>query len=126
MPKETFWNSATAVENDGVSEPVLTVTWGEEQTGVYLNGVHFDQSGIDRLATVLRRATGKDRTVTVTLTASTDAYVAGMERAAEATKRFAESTASLATDLKVAGVTDSDLPEAIMTALKVSRSTSDE
>lgn len=56
MPKETFWNSATAVENDGVSEPVLTVTWGAEQPGVYLNGIEFDRSGSNRLIRTLRRA----------------------------------------------------------------------
>ncbi|MDQ0726825.1 hypothetical protein [Microbacterium sp. W4I20] len=67
MPKETFWNSATAVENDGVSEPVLTVTWGADSPAVYLNGVEFDASGIERLMNVLRRAIGKERVVTVTL-----------------------------------------------------------
>lgn len=56
MPKETFWNSATAVENDEVSEPVLTVTWGSEQPSVHLNGVEFDRSGINRLIHTLRRA----------------------------------------------------------------------
>lgn len=55
MPKETFWNAATAVENDGVSEPVLTVTWGREPD-VHLNGVGFDRSGINRLIRVLRKA----------------------------------------------------------------------
>lgn len=59
MPKETFWNSATAVENDGVSEPVITVTWGADSSGVYINGVLFDASGIDRLQTTLRRAKAK-------------------------------------------------------------------
>lgn len=78
MPKETFWNSATAVANDGVSEPVLTVTWGENDTAIHLNGVAFDLSGIDRLMTTLRRASGKDRVVTVTLQADTDAYNAAM------------------------------------------------
>lgn len=56
MPKETFWNSATAVENDGVSEPVLTVTWHGDNPGVYLNGVASDRSGINRLIRTLRRA----------------------------------------------------------------------
>lgn len=79
MPKETFWNSATAVENDGVSEPVLTVTWGEEQQGVYLNGIEFDESGINRLLNVLRRALGKDRTVKVTLEAETSAFDTALE-----------------------------------------------
>lgn len=82
MPKETFWNSATAVENDGVSEPVLTVTWGDGKP-VYLNGVAFDASGIDRLMTTLRRASGKDRVVHVTLRADTDAYTAAMDVAAQ-------------------------------------------
>lgn len=100
MPKETFWNSATAIEGDGVSEPVLTVTWGDEHTGVYINGVHFDESGIDRLATTLRRASGKDRTVKVTLVAETQEYIKGMERAAEATRQFAASTAEVAAELK--------------------------
>ncbi|WP_413354044.1 hypothetical protein [Microbacterium sp. 1P06AB] len=64
MPKETFWNSNTAIEGDGVSEPILTVTWGAKTPGVYLNGVQFDQPGIERLIKALRRATGKDRTET--------------------------------------------------------------
>jgi len=79
MPKETFWDSATAVENDGVSEPVLTVTWGTAQTGVYLNGVEFDISGIERLMNVLRRAIGKDRTVKVTLEAETSGFNTALE-----------------------------------------------
>lgn len=56
MPKETFWNSATAVENDGVSEPVLTVTWHGDTPATYLNGIEFDRSGINRLIRTLRRA----------------------------------------------------------------------
>lgn len=83
MPKETFWNSATAVENDGVSEPVLTVTWGEEQQGVYLNGAEFDPSGIERLLNVLRRALGKERTVKVTLEAETSRFNAALEESRE-------------------------------------------
>lgn len=83
MPKETFWNSATAIENDGVSEPVLTVAWGSDDSNVYLNGVAFDASGIDRLMSTLRRASGKDRVVHVTLRADTDAYSAAMEVAAD-------------------------------------------
>lgn len=59
MPKETFWDSATAVEGDN-SEPILTVAWHKdcpcEQTFVALNGVKFDSSGITRLIGVLRKA----------------------------------------------------------------------
>lgn len=56
MPKETFWDSATAVENDGVSEPVLTVSWGGELPAVKLNGIESDRSGVNRLIRALRRA----------------------------------------------------------------------
>lgn len=93
MPKETFWDSATATENDGVSEPVLTVTWHENDDGVYLNGVKFDYSGIERLAKTLRRATGKDRTVHVTLVADTAEYDAAIT---ESTKRVRELNDELA------------------------------
>lgn len=56
MPKETFWDSANAVKNDGVSEPVLTVTWGSEQPVVNINGTPIDRSGVNRLIRALRRA----------------------------------------------------------------------
>ena len=59
MPKETFWDAANAVENDGVSEPVLTITWSTPGTpghGTRLNDVDFDRSGINRLIRTLRRA----------------------------------------------------------------------
>jgi len=55
MPKETFWDSATAVEGDD-SEPILTVTWGNDQPTVHLNGIEFDRSGINRLIRALVRA----------------------------------------------------------------------
>ncbi len=112
MPKETFWNSDVAVEGDGVSEPVLTVTWGAETPGVYLNGVQFDQSGIDRLVNSLRRASGRDRTVTVTLHANTDEYVASMERAKTVTRELAD-------ELRAAGVAKGDMGEAIITVAKL-------
>lgn len=112
MPKETFWDSATAVENDGVSEPVLTVTWGDESAGVYINGVAFDASGIERLARTLRRASGKDRTVTVTLQAVTDDYVSGMERAKTATQE-------LVAELRATGLSAEDMPQAIASVLKL-------
>lgn len=114
MPKETFWNSETAVENDGVSEPVLTVTWGEGTTGAYINGVHFDESGIARLAATLRRATGKDRLVTVTLDAQTGSFVEGMERARE-------SVAALIDTLRSSGIQAEDIPDAMRPVLKLSR-----
>jgi len=116
MPKETFWDSATAVEDDGASEPVLTITWGETEPGTYINGVLFDQSGIDRMQSVLRRATGKDRTVTVTLQAQTSGYVEGMESAAAATR-------ALTTELRKAGITPDKMPDAVLTALKLSAKT---
>lgn len=72
MPKETFWDSSRAIENDGVSEPVLTVTWGEATPGIHLNGVPFDQSGIDRLQTALRRASGKSADEDTTINATID------------------------------------------------------
>lgn len=99
MPKETFWDSATAVENDGVSEPVLTVTWHEDEVGVYLNGVKFDYSGIERLSKTLRRATGKDRVVSVTLVANTASYDAAM---AESTKRLRELNDEVARSQRLA------------------------
>ena len=114
MPKETFWDSATAVENDGVSEPVATVPWGDDHTGVYLNGVHFDDSGIERLQTTLRRATGKERTVKVTLTAQTDDYVAGMERATEATR-------SLLALIRSAGIAQEDIAGFLNTVRQFSK-----
>lgn len=55
MPKETYWDSATAVEGDG-SEPVLTLCWGDSQPEVTLNGVVFDRSGLNRLLGDLKRA----------------------------------------------------------------------
>jgi len=62
MPKETFWDSATAVDGDD-SLPVLTVAWHHdcvcEETFVALNGVKFDESGIDRLIRTLRKAKRK-------------------------------------------------------------------
>jgi hypothetical protein len=57
MPKETFWPE-TAVEGDE-SEPSLTVTWGSETPGVYLNGIYSDRSGVNRLIRVLRTARDK-------------------------------------------------------------------
>jgi hypothetical protein len=54
MPKETFWDSSTAVEGDE-SEPILTLTWGDQST-VRVNGVDFDRSAINRLVRSLRRA----------------------------------------------------------------------
>lgn len=110
MPKETFWDSATAVEGDGVSEPVLTVTWGDTD-GVYLNGVHFDESGIVRLSNVLRRAIGKDKTVSVTLTANVDAYVEPMERATAATRSFVN-------ELRVSGIPDADVADLVQRLIK--------
>ena len=62
MPKETFW-PATAVEGDG-TEPALTISWGHELPGVYVNGIHFDRSGLNRLIRVARnsrdRSYGRD------------------------------------------------------------------
>jgi hypothetical protein len=55
MPKETFWDSPTAIEGDD-SQPVLTVEWHGDNPGVYLNGVHFDRSGVNRLIRVMRKA----------------------------------------------------------------------
>lgn len=55
MPKETFWDSSTAVEGDD-SQPVLTVEWHGDEPGVTLNGVRFDRSGVNRLIRVMRRA----------------------------------------------------------------------
>lgn len=57
MPKEKFY-PATAVEGDG-SEPTLTISWGhgpETAPGVFVNGVDFDRSALNRLIRVLRRA----------------------------------------------------------------------
>lgn len=54
MPKETFWPAAS-VEGDG-SEPTFTVTWGSEVPGVYLNGIYFERSALNRLVRVIRRA----------------------------------------------------------------------
>jgi len=112
MPAEKFWDSETAIEGDG-SEPVLTVTWGDG--GTRINGVKFDQSAIDRLTNALRRATGKDRTVTVTLRAETSEYIAEMARAKQATKELAE-------ELRAAGVDNSRVGEAIITTLKLGNS----
>lgn len=83
MPKETFWNSKTAVEDDGVSEPVLTVTWGTERPGIYLNGVEMDPSGIERLMNTLRRALGKERVVKVTLQAETSDFDTALKESQE-------------------------------------------
>ena len=54
MPKETFWN-ASAVDGDD-SSPALTVEWRGDVPGVYLNGVYFDRSGVNRLIRVMRKA----------------------------------------------------------------------
>lgn len=55
MPKETFWDSSTAVEGDN-SEPVILLTWGGDQPAVLINGVEFDRSGTNRLIRSLKRA----------------------------------------------------------------------
>lgn len=102
MPKETFWDSATAVMNDGVSEPVLTVTWGAEKPGIYLNGIEFDPSGIERLMNTLRRALGKERTVTVTLVTEKTAFEKSIEESRErvrALRRELEEADALAKHL---------------------------
>lgn len=52
MPKARFWKS-TAVEGD---DPDLTVTWGDKQPEVQINGTAFDRSGLNRLIRALRRA----------------------------------------------------------------------
>jgi hypothetical protein len=57
MPKETFWPEA-AVEGDE-SEPCLTITWGTDMPGVYLNGVYVDRSTLNRLIRVARTARDK-------------------------------------------------------------------
>jgi hypothetical protein len=54
MPAEKFW-PATAIEGDG-TEPALTITWGNEIPGVYINGVYHDRSGLNRLIRVARNA----------------------------------------------------------------------
>lgn len=54
MPKETFYPH-TATQDDG-SQPTLTVTWGNEQPGVEINGAAFDRSAVNRLINVLRKA----------------------------------------------------------------------
>jgi hypothetical protein len=64
MPKETFWDSSTAVEGDD-STPVLTVSWHDKncacgEGGVWLNSVPFDESGVDRLIRTLRKAKRKN------------------------------------------------------------------
>ena len=110
MPKETFWESS-AVEGDG-SEPTLTVQWGDAIAGTIINGAEFDASAIERLQAVLRRASGKDRIVNVTLTANTSAYVAGMEAAKVATQDLAE-------ELRKSGITAEDMPTAVVSAMKI-------
>ena len=56
MPKETFWDSSTAVEGDE-SEPILTVGWGSDNPpSLTLNDVEFDRSGINRLIQTLVKA----------------------------------------------------------------------
>ena len=62
MPKETFWDSATAVEGDD-SDPILTVEWKRQEPAVNLNGIGFDSSGIDRLIKALQKARGQMKPV---------------------------------------------------------------
>ena len=92
MPKETFWDSATAVEGDD-SEPILTVTWGNEQPAVHLNGIEFDRSGINRLIHHLVRARNStwgadegDRTVR-TVTIKVDADMTGFTESLETARK---------------------------------------
>ena len=54
MPKETFWPE-TAVEGDD-SQPTLTISWHGDVPCVFVNGVRFDRSGMNRLIRVARRA----------------------------------------------------------------------
>ena len=54
MPKETFWNPIS-VEGDA-SSPIVTVEWHGDVPGVYVNGVRFDRSGVNRLIKTLRKA----------------------------------------------------------------------
>ena len=54
MPKEKFW-PATAVEGDG-TEPTVTISWGNDQPGVIINGMESDRSGVNRMIKVLRKA----------------------------------------------------------------------
>lgn len=110
MPKETFWDSATAVENDGVSEPVLTITWGAEKSGVYINGVEFHASALERLSGALRRATGKDRTVSVKLTADTSEYDAAIAASARRVRELNDELKTAASLTKAVHQRDSDIP----------------
>lgn len=88
MPKETFWDSSTAIEGDG-TEPILTVRWGGEAPSVTLNDVQFDRAGINRLVDALVRARnatfgadadGNRRTVKVAITADTTEWDAALKR----------------------------------------------
>jgi hypothetical protein len=54
MPKEKFYPE-TAVEDDG-SEPSLTIAWGADSPAVWINGVEFDRSGLNRLIRAARKA----------------------------------------------------------------------
>lgn len=113
MPKETFWG---VVDNaNDMPEAVLTVTWGADHTGAFINGMHFEESALERLRTALTRALGKDRTTTVTLVANVKSYVDQMELATLTTR-------ALKNELLECGIKDADIPEAITTALKLDRS----
>lgn len=104
MPRETFPYA------DG-SQPSLMVSWGDGP--VCINGHPIDSATIDRLTAVLRRAAGKDRSVTVTLHADTTEYVASMERAKTVTRELAD-------ELRAAGVAKDDMGEAIINVVKLS------
>lgn len=55
MPKESFYDSKTRVEDDGLP-PDLVITWGNEQPSVEVNGVAYDRSGLNRMIATLRKA----------------------------------------------------------------------
>lgn len=107
MPKESFWDSMSAVEGD---DPILTVAWGDGT--VRINDVIFDASALERLQTTLRRATGSNRNITVTLHAETSQFTEAMERAAEVVRQVAD-------ELRAVGVPESALGDAISGALSL-------